>query len=89
MKNVIRLGDPTTHGGRVITARAAHFTVHGIAVASVGDQCSCPIPGHGTTNIIEGNPCHTIDGIEVAYDGHKTSCGAQLIPTLDDFSADC
>jgi len=45
MKNVIRLGDATSHGGKVISASAAHFKVHGIPVACVGDTCSCPLPG--------------------------------------------
>ena len=88
MQNVIRLGDPTTHGGKVISARTAHITVGGIAVACVGDQCSCPIPGHTACRIMEGNPDHTVDGIAVAYEGHKISCGAQLIATSGSFSAD-
>ena len=45
MRNVIRLNDPTSHGGKVESVTANHFTVQGIAVARVGDPCSCPIPG--------------------------------------------
>jgi uncharacterized Zn-binding protein involved in type VI secretion len=36
--------------------------------------------------IIEGSSEHVIDGIPVAYDGHKTSCGAALQSTLSTFS---
>lgn len=46
MRNVIRLGDETSHGGKVISSRANHFKVGGIPVACVGDQCSCPMAGH-------------------------------------------
>ncbi|WP_429203710.1 PAAR domain-containing protein [Massilia sp. UYP11] len=84
MPNVIRLNDPTSHGGKVTRVEATHFTVGGIAVACVGDKCVCPIHGEGT--IVEGNSRHTIGGASVAYDGHRTSCGATLTSTVDNFS---
>jgi uncharacterized Zn-binding protein involved in type VI secretion len=87
MPNVIRLGDPTSHGGKVATVSATHFTVDGIAVACVGDKCSCPIKGHDNCKIAEGDPNHLIDGVAVAYDGHKTTCGAALIATIANFCA--
>lgn len=86
MPNVIRLGDPTSHGGKVESVTANHFTVDGIAVARVGDVCSCPIAGHGNCTIAEGDPTHVIDGIAVAYEGHKTTCGAALIATIGNFA---
>jgi hypothetical protein len=52
MKNVIRLGDPTSHGGRVLTA-AFHYTAFGKPVARVGDTCVCPMPGHQVCIIVE------------------------------------
>jgi len=84
MPNVVRLNDPTSHGGSVVKVAATHFTVSGIAVACVGDKCICPVHGSGT--ITEGDPNHTINGIAVAYDGHKTSCGATLKSTVTNFS---
>jgi uncharacterized Zn-binding protein involved in type VI secretion len=83
MPNIIRLNDPTSHGGKVISVAAIQFTVHGKAVAGVGDKCSCPIHGDGT--IIEGDSHHTINGIAAAYDCHKTSCGATLTSTITTF----
>lgn len=83
MRNVIRLYDPTSHGGKVMTA-APHSTVLGVAVARKGDQCSCPMPGHGTCVIIEGDPNVLIDGVPVAFNGHRTSCGATLISSAPD-----
>lgn len=69
----------TTHGGKVISCTAQHFKVNGKPVACVGDKCTCPVPGHGVCTIIEGDSRHTIDGRPVAYEGHKTSCGASLL----------
>jgi len=86
MSNVIRLGDLTSHGGKVETVSATHFTVGGIPVACVGDLCSCPIKGHDKCTIAEGDPTHVIDGIAVAYDGHKTTCGATLVASIGNFS---
>jgi uncharacterized Zn-binding protein involved in type VI secretion len=88
MRNVIRLGDPTSHGGKVVSVSATHFTVGDIAVARVGDVCSCPIKGHDNCTIAEGDPHHVIDGIAVAYDGHKTTCGATLIATAGNFGGE-
>lgn len=88
MANVIRLGDATSHGGKVESASATHFTVDGIAVARVGDVCSCPIKGHDKCTIAESDPTHVIDGIAVAYHGDKTTCGATLFASIGNFSAD-
>jgi uncharacterized Zn-binding protein involved in type VI secretion len=86
MKNVIRLGDATTHGGKVISVSASHFKVNGIPVACVGDTCSCPIPGHAGCTITSGSPHHTINGKHLAFDGDTLSCGAKLISSFKHFS---
>lgn len=78
MKGVIRLGDATSHGGKVIAASGTAF-VNGIAVARQGDACVCPINGHSPCVIAEGDPLVLVGGIPVAFQGHKTSCGATLI----------
>ncbi|TWI60625.1 putative Zn-binding protein involved in type VI secretion [Pseudoduganella lurida] len=88
MKNIVRINDPTSHGGKVMSIKAAHVKVDGKAIACVGDQCSCPVPGHGIGMITEGSDTHKIDGVAVAYQGHKTSCGATLISTCGNFSSD-
>ncbi len=81
MRRVIRLGDPTSHGGKVASA-AGNYSMMGKNVARVGDICTCPIKGHNNCTIAEGDPNWTIDGRAVALEGHKTSCGAVLISTL-------
>lgn len=86
MPKIIRLGDPTDHGGQVIASGAPHFTVGGKPVALKGDACSCPKRGHSDCTIAEGDPHHTINGIPVAYEGHKTSCGAALIATVENYT---
>ncbi|TFV99502.1 PAAR domain-containing protein [Oxalobacteraceae bacterium OM1] len=81
MRRVIRLGDPTTHGGHVVQA-TERYTMDGVPVARMGDHCTCPIPGHAGCVIVEGDPDWTIDGKPVALEGHLTSCGAALISTF-------
>ncbi len=78
MQKIIRLGDSTSHGGKVVSA-TSHVTVAGIPVARLGDKCTCPKRGHNNCVIVEGDPNWTIDGIPVALEGHKISCGAVLI----------
>lgn len=52
-KKIIRLGDPTDHGGAVTSVSGTFYKV---------------------------------GGIPVAFEGHKTSCGAALQSTLDTFT---
>ncbi|MFN4065413.1 hypothetical protein GO613_16820 [Azoarcus communis] len=86
MRPVICLGDPTSHGGRVVAVSASHYKVDGRPVARVGDRCACPIKGHDGCTIVEGDVTFTIDGIPVALHGHKTSCGAELLATVPHFA---
>lgn len=81
MHGVIRLNDPTSHGG-VVTSASSTSEVHGIGVARVGDAVSCPKKGHRHCTIVQGDPEVVIDGVPVAFDGHLTSCGATLISTM-------
>ena len=87
MRRVIRLNDPTSHGGNVVAA-APNTTVMGIAVARKGDLCFCPIKGHELCRIAEGDPDVLIDGVPVAFEGHTTSCGATLMSTVADSGCD-
>jgi uncharacterized Zn-binding protein involved in type VI secretion len=85
MPGIIRQGDPTSHGGKVISAEASDYLVDGLAVVRVGDLCSCPIPGHGVTKVVEGDTDYIVEGKPVARAGHKTGCGADLISTRGDY----
>lgn len=78
-RHVIRLGDPTTHGGTVVSA-STNRIIYGKEVACMGDQVTCPI--HGARSIAEGDPAWIVDGRRTALEGHKTTCGASLISTM-------
>jgi uncharacterized Zn-binding protein involved in type VI secretion len=80
MRAIIRLGDSTSHGGKVISA-SSRMMVDGKPVALLGDACTCPIKGHGSPRIVEGEPTFMVDGKPAAFEGHKTDCGASLIPS--------
>ncbi|MFC0130642.1 PAAR domain-containing protein [Ralstonia solanacearum] len=78
MRGIIRVGDLTSHDGRVETGAPAS-TVMGRAVARKGDRCSCPVPGHQDCTIAEGDAAFIVAGQPAAFDGHKTMCGAVLM----------
>jgi len=78
---VIRLGDLTSHGGRVISASDTHV-ISGIGIARVGDSVTCPITGHGINRIVDGAPTFLIGGRMVALHGNHSACGCTLISSL-------
>jgi uncharacterized Zn-binding protein involved in type VI secretion len=86
MATVIRLGDPTSHGGKVIDCCATNYRAGGRPMAVVGDKVICPVKGHVNCTITSGNAKHRINGKAVAYDGDTTSCGAVLQSTYSCFS---
>jgi len=76
-RGVIRLGDKTDHGGVVV--QVAHdVTDMGKLIACKGDMVKCP-KCKGTFPIVEGEATWTIDGVPIAFHGHKTACGAILL----------
>jgi uncharacterized Zn-binding protein involved in type VI secretion len=78
---IVRLGDSTSHGGKVISASMTHL-IAGIGIARVGDKVLCPISGHGVNAIIEGAPTYLIGDRMVALHGHHSACGCALISSL-------
>lgn len=77
MKNVIRLGDSTSHGGVVLEA-FSQTNLNGKPIAGVGHKVSCPLC-KGIFPIAEGSSTYTVDGTPIAPHGMKTACGASLI----------
>jgi uncharacterized Zn-binding protein involved in type VI secretion len=77
-RNLIVLGDKTSHGGTVIEA-SAESSIGNSPIARMGDKVSCPRKGHGTCPIVTGDATCLIDGKPAAREGDVTSCGAQLI----------
>jgi uncharacterized Zn-binding protein involved in type VI secretion len=76
-KGVIRLGDQTTHGGRVVSATSG-AVVSGKPAALAGDMTSCP-RCKGMYPITSGNSGNRHQGRQYAYDGDTTACGAKLV----------
>ncbi|KLN95584.1 PAAR domain-containing protein [Moellerella wisconsensis] len=84
-KNIILLGDKTSHGGTVITA-TSDIIINGKRAAKIGDLVNCPQKGHGTNAIIEGTINFTCQGIPIAINGSKTECGCYLIASITEFN---
>ena len=73
---VARLGDPSSHGGTIVSASSDVFA-DGIGVARTGDLHSCPIPGHGTTPLT-GSAIAKADGARIVRVGDTAACGAAI-----------
>ncbi|MFP1734558.1 PAAR domain-containing protein [Lonsdalea quercina] len=76
-KPVILLNDTTTHGGTVI-AGPSPLTISGTAVACVNDRVSCPLC-LGIYPILPSSGTVKYQGKDLATEGMKTACGAELI----------
>lgn len=79
MPEIIRLGDPTSHGDKVLEGSMTDIC-HGKPIAYIGHKVSCP-KCKGTYPIVEGVQTTTFYGKGVAVAGMKTACGATLIAT--------
>lgn len=80
-RNVVRLGDKTTHGGSVITASSTSI-IEGKPVALIGDLVSCPKKGHGVNKIIEGAKHCFSDGKPIVIDYCLCECGCKVISSI-------
>ncbi|MEX3693408.1 PAAR domain-containing protein [Paraburkholderia sp. BR14263] len=81
MMDLIRLGDATDHGGRVISAsKTMRFDDQ--FVARKGDEVTCPLHDIKPNLIINGDDTMTDDGIPIARHGFRAMCGCRLISSL-------
>lgn len=76
MPNIARLGDPSSHKGKIIRATGVVIS-NGIEIAVSGDIHSCPISGHGDTKIT-GTSSTTSQGKNIVRVGDKAACGAVI-----------
>lgn len=74
---IARLGDISSHGGSIISSASLTKT-EGVLTSRVGDYHSCPIPGHGITQIINGSGNFKCEGKVTAVDGSICGCGAVI-----------
>lgn len=79
MSGVIRIGDTTSSGGKVLQGSSG-VKFQGKEVSCLGDKVSCPV--HGITSIVEGDESSKINGKPLALDGHRCGCGCRLITSL-------
>lgn len=77
MPEIIRLGDLTSHGGKVIEGSPADICM-GKPIAYMGHKVQCP-KCKGVFPIVEGALTTTFYGKGVALAGMRTACGAVLI----------
>lgn len=83
----IREGDRTTHGG-IVQKCSPTDMMDGKAMAMLGDMVSCPRCG-GVFPIVTTKPLGmTFDGRPPATEGDKTACGAELIASQHNSTAD-
>ncbi|OLF56533.1 PAAR domain-containing protein [Pseudomonas chlororaphis] len=73
MTFVIREGDPSTTGGRVLVGSTTTIVVHRQA-ARISDPVWCP-QCNSMGFIAEGNPSFIVEGVAVATHGHAVQCG--------------
>lgn len=74
MKPVVRIGDPTTTGGVVISG-AMNSMENGKPIACKGDMVTCPVCPPHSGQISEGHEQWKIGGRPVALHGHIVACG--------------
>ena len=77
MSMIARLGDPNSHGGRILTGSTDKLS-DGLPTARLSDKVSCPI--HGTNSIVSNCSTTVItDGLPTAFVGSICGCGATII----------
>lgn len=77
MKDIIRLGETTTHGGTVLGA-FSQTNLTGKPIAGVGHMVSCQ-KMQSRAPLTEGSSTCGVDGTPAALDGMKTAYGVSLI----------
>jgi uncharacterized Zn-binding protein involved in type VI secretion len=77
MTQIIRLGDPSDHGGVMVSA-TANFIINGKKVCINQNLHSCPKVGHGITPVT-ATASFTSNGLKVVQVGDVAECGAVLI----------
>ena len=81
-KAIVRLGDPSDHGGTMITAGGS-FRVDGITVCVDQDMHQCPIKGHGVTPVTSTTAITKTNGKGILRVGDRAGCGAVIIKGSD------
>lgn len=76
MSKIVREGDPSDHGGYMVSA-SGHFKIGGKTVCVSGDMHHCPIKDHGTTAVTSSKSLKS-NGKSVINVGSVAGCGATI-----------
>ncbi|HCM9274268.1 TPA: PAAR domain-containing protein [Enterobacter kobei] len=79
MIGVIRIGDTTSSGGKVLQGSSG-VKFKGKEVSCLGDKVMCPT--HGETTIAGGDSGSKINGKPIALHHQLCGCGCSLITSL-------
>ncbi|MBB1199823.1 PAAR domain-containing protein [Enterobacteriaceae bacterium 89] len=79
MTGVIRIGDTTSSGGKVLQGSSG-VKFQGREVSCIGDKVYCS--EHGETIIAGGDGGSKINGKPIALHNHRCGCGCTLITSL-------
>lgn len=80
-KIVAVLGDPSSHGGTLITTNQdGRYKLAGMPVCVHGCLHSCPIPGHGVTAVSAVTTHSYVNGKLIITYGAVAGCGAIITP---------
>jgi len=79
MIGVIRIGDTTSSGGKVIQGSSG-VRFMGKEVSCLGDKVICPV--HGKTTIAGGDDGSKILGKPIALHNQRCGCGCYLSTSL-------
>ena len=75
------LGDPSSHGGTIIsTGQDGTVKAGGVVIAVQGAMHSCPIKDHGVTSITPIITKTKINGKLIITAGARAGCGAVMSP---------
>jgi len=77
-EQVIRLNDPSDHGGHMVTA-SARYKADGIQACVNGDLHVCPLKDHGTTPVTASTVITSSGGKKILRVNDLAGCGARLI----------
>ena len=80
MKNISLLGDPSDHGGSLVSHNQdGSFNVGGVVVCANGCNHDCPIPGHGVTPVSAVTVKSFINGKLIVTSEAVAGCGAKIV----------
>lgn len=85
MPHKARIGDPSDHGGRIVSG-SGDVKANGIGIARQGDTHTCPRQGHGTT-ALSSTSAVKVNGRPVIRVGDRAGCGAIITVGSSNVSA--